>query len=93
MRGHRVAHPLPGIVAAPTVGRRLAWSIVYHGTGEVWQSGRNLSGAGIVPGVGRYPLDLAVADRAVWTIDTEGLVSRIDPAAGRVLKTWWRAPG
>jgi hypothetical protein len=22
MRGHRVAHPLPGIVAAPTVGRR-----------------------------------------------------------------------
>lgn len=85
-------YSLPGLVAAPTVGRKVVWSIVYHANGEIWQFGRNLSEAGIVLGAGRYPLDLAVANGAVWTIDTGGLVSRIDPAGGRVVKTIRTAP-
>jgi streptogramin lyase len=89
-------YPLPGLVEAPTVGRHSAWSIVYHGNGEVWEFGRRLTAAGpagIVDGsVGRYPLDLAVADGAVWTVDTRGVVSRIDPAALRVVRTIRTAP-
>jgi YVTN family beta-propeller protein len=92
---HGVAHrySLPGFVAALAVGRRGVWSIVYHGTGEVWEFGRNLATAGIVDrSLGRYPLDLAVSDGAVWTVDTQGLVSRIDPTALRVVRTIRTAP-
>jgi YVTN family beta-propeller protein len=85
-------YPLPGFVAAPTVGRRVVWSIVYHDTGEVWRFGDNLATAAIVPRVGRYPLDLAVTRDAVWTVDAQGLVSRIDPTATRVVKTIRTAP-
>ena len=38
------------------------------------------------------PLDLAVSDGAVWTVDTQGLVSRIDPIALRVVRTIRTAP-
>jgi DNA-binding SARP family transcriptional activator len=90
------AYSLPGPVEAPAVGRGHAWSIVYHGDGEVWEFGRRLTPAGpagIVDGsVGRYPLDLAVSDDAVWTVDTQGLVSRIDPTALRVVRTIPTAP-
>jgi hypothetical protein len=89
-------YSLPGLVEAPTIGRHRAWSIVYHGNGEVWEFGRRLTAAGpagIVDGsVGRYPLDLAVSDGAVWTVDTEGLVSRIDPTTLRVVRTIRTAP-
>ena len=89
-------YSLPGPVEAPTVGGHHAWSIVYHGDGEVWEFGRRLTPAGpagIVGGsVGRYPLDLAVSDGAVWTVDTQGLVSRIDPTALRVVRTIRTAP-
>jgi hypothetical protein len=95
---HAVTHryPLPGPVEAPTVDRRRVWSIVYHGNGEVWDFGQRLTAAGpagIVDGsVGKYPLDLAVSDGAVWTVDTHGLVSRIDPTALRVVRTIQTAP-
>ncbi len=89
-------YSLPGPVEEPTVGRHRAWSIVYHGNGEVWEFGRRLTAAGpagIVDGrVGTYPLDLAVSDDAVWTVDTQGLVSRIDPIALRVVRTIRTAP-
>jgi hypothetical protein len=89
-------YSLPGPVEAPAVGRGHVWSIVYHGDGEVWEFGRRLTAtgpAGIVRGsVGRYPLDLAVSDDAVWTVDTQGLVSRIDPTALRVVRTIPTAP-
>jgi len=96
VRGPRLAgrasssYPLPGFVSAPTLGEGSAWAIVYHGTGEVWRFGRRLTAtgpAGLVGGVGRYPLDLTVGDGSVWTVDTQGLVSRIDPTALRVRGT------
>jgi DNA-binding SARP family transcriptional activator/streptogramin lyase len=95
---HAVTHryPLPGPVEAPTVDRRRVWSIVYHGNGEVWDFGQRLTAAGpagIVDGsVGKYPLGLAVSDGAVWTVDTHGLVSRIDPTALRIVRRIQTAP-
>ena len=84
---------LPGIVAAPAIGRGAVWSIVYNGEGEVWRFDRLLRGASLVSGrEGRYPLDLAVGDGAAWTVDTQGLVSRIDPRALEVVRTIRTAP-
>lgn len=102
VRGSRLAgrasstYPLPGFVSAPTLGEGSAWTIVYHGTGEVWRFGRKLTAAGpaglVAGAVGRYPLDLIVGDGSVWTVDTQGLVSRIDPTALRVGRTIRTAP-
>ena len=89
-------YSLPGPVEAPTVGRHLAWAIVYYRNGEVWEFGRRLTATGpakiVTTSVGRYPLDLAVTDEAIWTVDTQGLVSRIDPTEQRVVKTIPTAP-
>jgi DNA-binding SARP family transcriptional activator/streptogramin lyase len=85
--------PLPGVVAAPAIGRGAVWSIVYNREGEVWRFDRRLRGASLVSGrEGRYPLDLAVGDGAAWTVDTQGLVSRIDPSTMRVVDTIRTAP-
>ena len=89
--------PVPaGLVSAPTVGEGSAWAIVYHGTGEVWRFGRKLIATGpagiVTDAVGRYPLDLTVGDGSVWTVDTQGLVSRIDPTALLVRGTIRTAP-
>jgi hypothetical protein len=84
---------LPSPVAAPTQGRKGVWSIDYNGEGEVWRFGRDLATAGIVSGSeGRYPLDLALGGGAAWTVDTQGLVSRIDPTAMQVVRTIRTAP-
>jgi DNA-binding SARP family transcriptional activator len=72
----------PAPAAAPTVGQGSVWSIVYNGLGEVWRLSRS-GGADIAGGVGRYPLDVAVDDHAAWTIDTQGVVTRIDPASNK----------
>ena len=40
----------------------------------------------VTTSVGRYPLDLAVTDEAIWTVDTQGLVSRIDLTEQRVVR-------
>ena len=89
-------YSLPGPVEAPTVGLHHAWAIVYHRDGEVWGFGRRLTPKGpaeiVTTSVGRYPLDLAVSDDAVWTVDTQGLVSRIDPTEQRVVRTIQTAP-
>ena len=95
--GASSTYPLPaGLVSAPTVGEGSAWAIVYHGTGEVWRFGRKLIATGpagiVTDAVGRYPLDLTVGDGSVWTVDTQGLVSRIDPTALRVRGTIRTAP-
>jgi hypothetical protein len=95
--GASATYPLlAGFVSAPTLGEGSAWAIVYHGTGEVWRFGRKLTATGpagiVTDAVGRYPLDLTVGDGSVWTVDTQGLVSRIDPTALRVGRTIRTAP-
>ena len=66
---------------APTVGGGWVWLIVYKGTGEIWRVDPSTGTATITPGAGRYPLDLAVAERGdtVWAVDTAGAVIRVNP--------------
>ena len=68
---------LPAPLLAPAVGRAAVWSIVYNGLGEIWRISPS-GDAAVVGGLGRYPLDVAVGDDAAWTIDTRGIVTRID---------------
>jgi DNA-binding SARP family transcriptional activator/streptogramin lyase len=91
--GFRAYDSLPGVVAAPAIGRGAVWTIVYNGKGEIWRFDRRLRGASLVSvSAGRYPLDLAVGDGAAWTVDTQGVVSRIDPSTKRVVDTIRTAP-
>lgn len=66
---------------APTVGGGAVWLIVYRGTGEIWRVDPASGTANITPGAGRYPLDLAVAERGdtVWAVDSTGAVIRLNP--------------
>jgi hypothetical protein len=68
---------IPQPVLAPTVGHAALWSIVYNDLGELWRISPN-GDASVVGGVGRYPLDVSVGNGATWTIDTRGVVTRVD---------------
>ena len=85
------AGPLPAAVLAPAIGQRSVWSIDYNALGEVSRiSGGSL--AFIRGRLGRYPLDVAVDDHAAWTIDTQGMVTRIDPASNKAVDRIPTAP-
>jgi hypothetical protein len=73
---------LPADVLAPTVGHGAVWSIVYNGLGELWRTTPSGDQA-LVGGLGRYPLDVAVDGDAAWTIDTRGVVTRVDAVGMR----------
>jgi DNA-binding SARP family transcriptional activator/streptogramin lyase len=78
------AGPLPAPVLAPAVGEGTVWSIDYNGLGEVSRVSRDGGNLAFVDGrLGRYPLDVAVGDHSAWTIDTRGIVTRIDPATNK----------
>jgi DNA-binding SARP family transcriptional activator/DNA-binding beta-propeller fold protein YncE len=83
--------PLPAAVVAPTVGGGAVWSIVYNGLGELWRIAPT-GAAAVVGGLGRFPLDVAVGDGDVWTIDTRGIVTRIDGERMRPEKRIATAP-
>jgi hypothetical protein len=89
-----VSFPLDGLpapVLAPTVGHAAVWSIVYNGLGEVWRISTN-GEAAILGGLGRYPLAVTVSDGAAWTIDTRGIVTRINAAGMRSVDRIATAP-
>jgi DNA-binding SARP family transcriptional activator len=85
------ADALSAPLLAPTVGQGTVWSIAYNGLGEVWRVSRS-GDAAVVPGLGRYPLDVAVDDHAAWTIDTRGIVTRIDLANNKAVDRIPTAP-
>jgi DNA-binding SARP family transcriptional activator len=87
--------PLTDAGLAPTVGAGSVWLIVEEGTGEIWRIDPSNPGVPrIIPGTGRYPLDLAVADRSdyVWAVDSTGGLLRINPTIDLVVAEIRTAP-
>ena len=84
--------PLPAPALSPAIGGGSVWSIDYNGLGELSRISRGGSLAFVSGRFGRYPLDVAVDDRAAWTIDTQGTVTRIDPASDKPVARIHTAP-
>jgi DNA-binding SARP family transcriptional activator len=84
--------PLPAPLLAPAVGQGTVWAIDYNGLGEIWRLSPSGSLALVRGKLGRYPLDVAVDDHAAWTIDTQGIVTRIDPASSKAVERIPTAP-
>ena len=53
-------------------------------TGEIWRIDPRSGAVNPTPGVGRFPLDLAVADNgdAVWVVDSTGAIVKLNPDIG-----------
>jgi DNA-binding beta-propeller fold protein YncE len=60
---------------------------VRSGPGQIWRVDPRSASVNTTPAAGRYPLDLAVAERgdAVWVVDITGTVLRINPNIGLVV--------
>ncbi len=85
--------PLSGNGAAPVAGPSEIWLIVYVGNGEVWRVDPRSMSQEAASRTGSTPLDLALDDGAVYTVQFDGGVSRIDPDTGHVISTTVTAKG
>jgi DNA-binding SARP family transcriptional activator/streptogramin lyase len=95
--------PLGSDTVAPAVGFGSLWLIVYKGPGQIWRidprsTGVSSTRTDTFPAVSAMtntrtaPLDLTVGDGAVWAVDTDGAVLRIDPATARTVMQTPTAP-
>src|SRR5262245_49138026 len=78
---------------SPVASGAAVWLVVYAGLGEVQR--RSLSAPTQInghPGLGRYPLAVALGDGSAWVVNTEGTVWRLDEALTSVDKRIDTAP-
>jgi YVTN family beta-propeller protein len=77
--------PVPSQAFEPVAGGGALWAIVPIGNGEIWRFDPNTGSPSGTTHPGKYPVDLALAPKALW-VANEGdeTVSRIDPATRKV---------
>lgn len=99
----RLTVPLGSDVAQPTIGSGSLWLIVYRGVGQIWRIKPNsvgtssartlaypaLSSSTHVP---VSPVAIAAGDGAIWVVDLDGTLLKLDASTGHVVAQTTTAP-
>jgi DNA-binding SARP family transcriptional activator/streptogramin lyase len=90
-------------IAQPTVGSGSLWLIVYRGVGQIWRIRPNIVGTSSTPtnpypAVGAMtdvpvsPVAMAAGEGAIWVVDLNGTLFKLDAATAHVVAQTTTAP-
>jgi YVTN family beta-propeller protein len=80
--------PVPSQAFEPVAAGGALWAIVAIGDGEIWRFDPNTGSPSGTTHTGKFPIDLALAPKALWVANQgDGTISRVDPATRKVSAT------